>query len=146
MGIIHSCRRMSQRDSIHRETPLGTKESAVTIPSPDPQHKHRTTCRNEHHSHTYYLRCLNQALIPHTSGTAPPNKLASVSTQWSPSPRTLAQPPAHTASSKVGVLQSFCSNRGGKRSHFTGQSTPSQNVRHSDQGPNTAHNRQREPL
>ena len=111
----------SQRDSIQKETPQGTKELAPgPFVSPATQHKHRATCGNQQCTHTYYLTCLNQAPQPrHSSGTNSPSHICLSPSTAGPFPRRLAQTLANAAFPNLGVLGSRSSGRSGNRSHFT---------------------------
>ena len=86
---------MSQRCSVHTETPPETKELACTIPHPPPrsaQPKDRATRGSLCSAHTHYLTCLHQALIPCAPEELPfPVKRASVPVQWLPLPKDQAK-------------------------------------------------------
>ena len=76
---------MSQRGSIHGETPLGTKILASTAL----QHKHRATCGHRHSADAHYLTCLHQdiPLHTHSTGTAHPSHTCLSPTTVGPLPQ-----------------------------------------------------------
>ena len=119
----------------------------VPLPPLVSQHRHRVTCRNQHHADTHYLTCLHQDLPHHTLVELPfPVMLASVPALQAPSPRRPTQPfPPHPlipefcgalvlAAVTIGLISQKTRAYLVKMCHISGQ------------GPNITHNRQGETL
>ena len=84
---------VSQRDSIHEETPPGTKELAGTICLPTVQHKHRQEQAHWEHSLSKLVTPIPAPLYSH--GTTSPSQAGLIPNAAAASPRTPAQTPSH---------------------------------------------------
>lgn len=95
----------SRRGSIHRETPLGTKELvANAFPCPLAQRKYRATGRNQGSANTRHLICLHQAPpTPCCRRSAHHGRACLSPSRRAASPRP-APTPAGTAAPRLGVV------------------------------------------